>query len=86
MLTFSSGPEEFAAPCHDCLITWMHATLEHADGTTANADTGLWLHHTLLVNLDAENTRGCGGDAGGRGERFFAAGNERSVIDLCRGG
>ena len=37
-------------PCTDCLITWMQADLRYTNGTTANANTGLWLHHTVMFN------------------------------------
>ncbi len=74
--------KHYTPPCQNCLITWMHAVLEYPDGTHANADTGLWLHHTLLVNIDKKDTRDCGHS----GERFFASGNERTVVDLSLSG
>jgi hypothetical protein len=32
-------------PCEECTIIGMNAGLEYPDGTNANIDTGLWLHH-----------------------------------------
>jgi hypothetical protein len=34
-----------AKPCNDCMIVGMNAGLEYADGSEANTDTKLWLHH-----------------------------------------
>lgn len=65
-------------PCEDCYITALQADLEYEDGTTANVNTGAWLHHMVLSK-------------GGSGaedlrcpflpltERIYASGNERSV-------
>jgi hypothetical protein len=65
----------------------MHAGLEYPDGGNANADSGLWLHHTVLTNANKKDLRGCAkGKNGGWGERWFASGNERTVIDLCASG
>jgi hypothetical protein len=41
-------------PCDKCTIIGFNAGLEYPDGTNANIDTGLWLHHVSdspLVNL-----------------------------------
>ena len=68
-------------PCNDCLITFMQAGLEYPNGTYANTDTGMMLHHVVLT----EN--------GGRDStcpklpsRMFASGNERTPIDLTVNG
>jgi len=70
-------------PCTDCLITWMQAGLEYPDGTTANADTGMWLHHTVLSNSMRESVV-C--PSMKYGDRFFASGNERTPINICASG
>ena len=70
-------------PCADCLITWMQAGFEYPNGTYANANTSLWLHHTFLVNSGRPDAV-CGMDWGG--ERFFASGNERTIVDICMNG
>ena len=70
-------------PCKDCLITWMQAGLEYSNGTDANTNTGLWLHHMGLSNYgrpDAVCDRYWGG------ERFFASGNERTAVDISMNG
>jgi hypothetical protein len=70
-------------PCSDCLITWMQAGLVYPNGTYANANTGMWLHHTVLVSLGKPDAV-CGNEIGA--ERFFASGNERTIVDICANG
>jgi hypothetical protein len=70
-------------PCSDCLITWMQAGLIYPNGTYANANTGMWLHHVVLTNT-ARPAAVCGFSNGG--ERFFASGNERTPINICVNG
>jgi hypothetical protein len=68
-------------PCKDCFITYMHAGLEYPNGSYANSDTGMWLHHTVLVDTSRNDTV-CPKTA----NRFFASGNERTVFDLTLNG
>jgi hypothetical protein len=35
-------------PCDDCMIIGINAGLEYPDGTNANVDTGMWLHHVSI--------------------------------------
>jgi hypothetical protein len=65
--------------CKNCTITFMQAGLEYPNGTYANANTSLWLHHVVLYNHNNLDTV-CGSKE--PGERFFASGNERSPINL----
>ena len=67
-------------PCRDCMIVSMQAGLEYTNGSIADADTGMWLHHTVFMNLNRKEAM-CG-----RGQRFFASGNERTPIDLTSHG
>ena len=74
---------EAQKPCTDCLITWIRAGLEYPNGTDANADTGLWLHHTVFSNTKrtavvCPRTKA--------GDEFFASGNERTAINICVNG
>src|SRR5690606_23747613 len=39
-----------AKPCEDCWLTSAKPELTYADGTVANTDTGLWLHHFALFS------------------------------------
>jgi hypothetical protein len=32
-------------PCEECTIVRMEAGLEYPNGTDANIDSGMWLHH-----------------------------------------
>jgi hypothetical protein len=69
-----------AKPCTDCYITGIQADLRYADGTPANIDTGLWLHHMVLATAGRPDPT-CNGKLIGRlGERFFASGNERTRL------
>lgn len=65
------------SPCTDCLITLIEAGLEYSDGTTANVDSGLWLHHTVLFNMNGKDIA-CPHFP----ERIFASGNERTTLDV----
>ncbi|KAE8444238.1 hypothetical protein EG329_000738 [Mollisiaceae sp. DMI_Dod_QoI] len=68
-------------PCSDCLITFMLAGLEYEDGSYANANTGMWLHHVVLLNLAQKDTV-----CPSHPERIFASGNERTPINICANG
>jgi hypothetical protein len=70
-------------PCRECSIFWMQAGLEFWDGRYAGPKEGMWLHHTVLRNEGREATKSC--KMGGT-ERFFASGNERTVVDLGSNG
>jgi len=70
-------------PCTDCLITWMQAGLEFTDGTVADAETGMWLHHTVFSNLRRPDAV-CPDEK--HGDRFFASGNERTPVNICLDG
>lgn len=39
------GDNKADKPCEECVIVGMNAGLEYTDGTNANIDTGMWLHH-----------------------------------------
>jgi hypothetical protein len=74
-----------AKPCGNCWITGMTPDLEYADGSNANVDTGVMLHHFVLTNQDRTDAT-CGGTPLGQlGERFFASGNERTPMKLPSG-
>ena len=71
------------APCRDCFLTWMQMGLEYSDGTTADANTGMWLHHGVMVNRNQTDVV-C--QRHSYGQRFFASGNERTIADLSVNG
>ncbi len=79
---------DIAAPCTNCYITDMVPSLvyvndaSHPDGTVANLDTDAMLHHFVMINPGRPDPVCPGGLEGQLGERFFAAGNERSQLHL----
>jgi hypothetical protein len=74
--------QHMVLPCQDCYITGFSAGLEYPNGTYANANTSMWLHHVILLN----SARGDWTCPMGKFERTFAAGNERGVLDLTVNG
>jgi hypothetical protein len=87
-MSVNSGMEDWIIsvaqkPCADCLVTWVQAGLEYPNGTVANADNGLWLHHTVFWNT-ARTAIIC--PHSGPGDSFFASGNERTPVDICVNG
>lgn len=75
--------QRVAAPCSHCLVTFMQSQLEYSNGSTADAETGMWMHHVVFVNMNAKDSV-CPDEL--RGQRFFASGNERTPFDLTAGG
>lgn len=68
-------------PCHDCLITAYQPNLIFEDGTTANANKGMWLHHVGISNMNRTDAA-CEAFP----ERIVATGNERESFDLTLAG
>ncbi|HTC82647.1 MAG TPA: hypothetical protein VK848_14020 [Acidimicrobiia bacterium] len=66
-------------PCTNCFLTGTQVDLVFEDGRSANLDNGLMLHHIVVFNSGRPDAT-CGPDTpiGSLGERFFAAGNERT--------
>jgi hypothetical protein len=84
--TENNGMKEFTdpaseKPCSDCLIIGLQAGLEYTNGTTANSDTGMWLHHGVLYDFGRQDTA-----CPSMPYRFFASGNERTSLDLSVNG
>jgi hypothetical protein len=77
-----------AAPCSDCYITDIVPSLvyesdaNNAAGTVANLHNNAMMHHFVLINTQKTDTVCPNGLQGNFGERFFAAGNERSQMHL----
>jgi hypothetical protein len=65
--------------CSDCYITAARAQLRYLDGTVANTDTGLWLHHFAQADSGGVDAQ-CGSTIIQQlgGEIFFTGANERS--------
>ncbi|KAF1981070.1 hypothetical protein K402DRAFT_343168, partial [Aulographum hederae CBS 113979] len=75
-------------PCNDCLITWMQAGLTLENGSYANAQQGLWLHHGVQLETGSTDVVCPNGyeNLPINWNRFFASGNERSATNLCLNG
>lgn len=68
-------------PCRNCYIAALQAALEYEDGSSANVDTGAWLHHMVLYNNGmGKDDLVC--DFLFQPERIYASGNERIVSRL----
>jgi hypothetical protein len=82
---FSLGVQ---TPCTDCFITKISPDLVYADGSNANVDTGPMVHHFVMYNQLRRDPL-CGGNITNPsfflGERFMAAGNERTVLPSPEG-
>jgi hypothetical protein len=66
-------------PCTNCYLTAMEPDLVYADGSSANFDTGVMLHHGVLGDSSQPDlTCGRNSTIGWLGRRFFASGNERT--------
>ena len=68
-------------PCRDCYITSIQASLEHPNGTYGNTESGMYLHHVVLLNNGRPDAV-CPGFP----DRFFASGNERTKFSLSLNG
>jgi len=81
MKTFSV--DNITVPCTDCYITWWSAGLEYPDGSHANANTSMWLHHLGVLNTKRHDLSCTDRDAV---ERSLVSGNERQPVDLTMNG
>lgn len=84
-------------PCDECVLLNQQAGLEFMNGSNANIDSGLWLHH--MVHFVEGPTRWdptCYGHLSlphysvktnaNRAERWFSSGNERTFVPLDKAG
>jgi len=73
-----------ARPCTNCDLIAADPELVYTDGREANLNTGPMLHHALVAaSGGGKSDLMCSGTTVGfLGERFFAAGNERTAVDI----
>lgn len=73
-----------AKPCTGCTLIGVTPDLVYTDGKKANLDTGPMLHHAMFAaKASGKSDATCPGKGPGLlGERFFASGNERTVVDI----
>jgi hypothetical protein len=69
-------------PCGDCFITGVVPDLVYSDGTVANFANGPMLHHFVIWNTARLDATCDGNLIGALGDRFFASGNERTIMSL----
>jgi hypothetical protein len=67
------------ALCSNCYLTGVRVDLVYQDGSSANLDSGVMLHHLVVFNSGRPDAT-CPPNTplGSFGERFFASGNERT--------
>ena len=70
------------APCQNCMVTDILPDLVDTSGNSVNLTNDLMLHHFVLINPGKADLTCPGNGQGLLGERFFAAGNERSHMHL----
>jgi hypothetical protein len=70
-------------PCDECYLGAFQGGLEYEDGTEANVNTGMYLHHFVLVNRNKPDWL-CGLRTGGlfRPQWIYNSGNERPPVRL----
>ena len=76
---------DVARPCSNCYMVAMIPDLVYANGRIANFETQAMLHHVVLFNTAATDATCPDTGVGNLGQRFFAAGNERTIFTLPRG-
>ncbi|MDV6013813.1 hypothetical protein [Haloechinothrix sp. LS1_15] len=93
------GPEEKAHGTHTtiaapvptpclgitCQVTSVEPDLTYADGSRANYDTDIMLHHAVLFDRSREDITCADETLGLAGQRIFAAGNERTGGQIPEG-
>jgi hypothetical protein len=96
-MVWNQPVQNIKKPCGACYVTGMVAGLEYADGSNANINTGVWLHHMVLMARGAgKSDATCAanpfslphfavGGTGANTERFFASGNERTGLKVPQG-
>ncbi|MGQ0843941.1 MAG: hypothetical protein ACT4QF_07375 [Sporichthyaceae bacterium] len=75
-----------AKPCEDCYVTSVTPDLVMADGSRADMNDGVMLHHMVIFEPGkTDPTCGRSQGVGALGRRIFAAGDERTSIALPAG-
>jgi hypothetical protein len=69
-------------PCTNCRVTDIVPDLVDNSGNSVNLQQGVMMHHFVLINPSKPDLVCPTGLQGQLGERFFAAGNERTHMHL----
>ena len=72
-------------PCIDCYITQFTPDLVYTDGSRATLDNGAMLHHAVFASQWHQDATCYNKPLGLAGERFFASGDERTVVKFPDG-
>ena len=74
-----AGLPVLTSPCSNCYVTGVQVDMVFADGRSATLDSGIMLHHLVLIQPGLPDAT-CGPSTllGALGQRFFASGNERT--------
>lgn len=83
VLPKEAGGIEIHKPCEECYLGAFQGGLEYEDGSEANVDTGMYLHHFVLVNNNKPDWL-CGLRMGSmfRPQYVYNSGNERPPVRL----
>jgi hypothetical protein len=78
-----AGGVKIHKPCEECYLGAFQGGLEYEDGSEANVDTGMYLHHFVLVNNNKPDWL-CGLRVGAmfRPQYVYNSGNERPPVRL----
>jgi hypothetical protein len=78
-----AGGATIHKPCEECYMGAFQGGLEYEDGSEANVDTGMYLHHFVIVNNNKPDWL-CGLRTGGlfRQQWVYNSGNERPPVRL----
>jgi hypothetical protein len=88
MSMFTPLPEMFGGaaihkPCEECFLGKFQGGMEYEDGSEANVDTGMYMHHFVITNTGKPDWL-CGLRKGGsfRNQWVYNSGNERPPVRL----
>src|SRR5437660_3759908 len=74
-----AGLPVLTSPCSNCYVTGIQIDMVFADGRSANLDSGIMLHHLVLIQPGLPDATCVPSTLlGALGQRFFASGNERT--------
>jgi hypothetical protein len=91
---WNCGDAEIEKPCEECTLLGLVAGLEYPNGTNANIDSGMWMHHMVAFTVgpgrwdptciqEPTSLPHFGvGTKPSESERSFSSGNERTPLSL----
>jgi hypothetical protein len=90
MTTMEKGSLQFLKKvdpvCLDCVVLRGHTAVEYEDGTHANVDTGIYLHHAVMLNFAKKermiNCAGFGNMLNPKGPGLFIGGASEGAASV----